>query len=124
MQITRQADAPDEPFDMDQGAHFDGDVRRRDFGAIPTPSGTAFAVTFAPGARTHWHAHPDGQVLYVTDGEGRVGSRDGSVTPIHIGDLVYAAPGEEHWHGAATTEPVTHVALSFGATAWAERVEG
>ena len=27
-------------------------------------------VTFTPGARTAWHAHPVGQVLVVTSGQG------------------------------------------------------
>ena len=26
-------------------------------------------VRFTPGARTAWHTHPQGQLLYVTDGE-------------------------------------------------------
>ena len=25
----------------------------------------AITVMFEPGARTHWHSHPEGQVLYV-----------------------------------------------------------
>lgn len=28
------------------------------------------SVTFEPKARTHWHTHPKGQVLIVTDGQG------------------------------------------------------
>lgn len=28
------------------------------------------SVTFEPRARTHWHTHPKGQVLIVTDGNG------------------------------------------------------
>src|SRR4051812_44132161 len=31
---------------------------------------TAGAVAFEPGARTHWHTHPKGQVLLVIEGEG------------------------------------------------------
>ena len=29
------------------------------------------SVTFEPGARSHWHVHPVGQVLIVTSGVGR-----------------------------------------------------
>ena len=37
----------------------------------PAPSRViAGAVTFAPGARTHWHTHPFGQLLIVTAGAG------------------------------------------------------
>ena len=42
-------------------------------------------VWFAPGARTAWHSHPRGQMLYVTDGMGRVGKRSGEVTEIQAG---------------------------------------
>lgn len=120
MKIARRADAPVEPMAPD---HFHGPVSRRDLGAIETPDGTALLVRFPAGARTHWHSHPGGQVLYVTDGAGRVGTRDGRVEQIAAGDLVYAPPDEQHWHGAAAEAAVEHLALSFGDTAWAEPVE-
>lgn len=120
MKITRSTQARAEPTATD---HFHGPVTRRDLGSVDATDGTALLVRFSPGARTHWHSHPSGQVLFVTDGAGRVGTRDGRVEPIGAGDLVYASPGEEHWHGAATDQPVEHLALSFGATAWAEPVE-
>ena len=68
-------------------------------------------VRFAPGARTAWHRHPKGQTLYVTDGIGYVGTRDGQVQEIRPGDVVYVEPGEEHWHGAAPDSFMTHLAL-------------
>jgi quercetin dioxygenase-like cupin family protein len=34
------------------------------------------AVHFTPGARTAWHSHAGGQRLYVTEGRGRVQSRE------------------------------------------------
>jgi quercetin dioxygenase-like cupin family protein len=37
----------------------------------PSRVGTA-SVTFEPGARTAWHAHPLGQTLVITAGCGRV----------------------------------------------------
>lgn len=123
MKITRSGDAADGPVDA---SHFDGPVTRRDYGALEAPEGSALLVSFPAGARTHWHSHPAGQILYVTDGTGRVGTRDGRVAEVQAGDLVYAPPGEEHWHGAAEDRPVRHLALSFGATEWrepAERVE-
>lgn len=119
MRIARSADAPDEPFD---NGHFSGPVTRRDFGPVDHPSGTALLVSFPAGARTDWHSHPDGQVLYVVEGNGRVGTRDGSVERISAGDLVVAPPDEEHWHGASEDASVRHLALSFGETAWLERV--
>lgn len=120
MKTIRRTDSPAEPVDQ---AHFDGEATRRDHGTIDAPPGSALIVRFSAGARTHWHSHPGGQVLYVTDGTGRVGTRNGRVERVHAGDLVYAAPDEEHWHGGAEDAGVEHLALSFGDTAWAEPVE-
>ena len=120
MRVTRSADAPDQPFEQPT---FTGTVSRRDYGALEHPKGTALLVSFPAGVRTHWHSHPDGQVLYIVDGDGRVGTRDGDVAHVQAGDLVYAPPDEEHWHGASEDEAVRHLALSFGDTAWHEPVE-
>jgi quercetin dioxygenase-like cupin family protein len=113
-------DQPSEPAGND---HFSGEVRRRDLAAVDAPSGTALLVTFEPGARTHWHSHPNGQFLYAVEGEGRVVARDGEVARLRAGDLVYAPPGEEHWHGATESERLSHLALSFGETEWLEEVD-
>jgi quercetin dioxygenase-like cupin family protein len=120
MRVTRSADAPDQAFDQPT---FSGVVTRRDYGTLEHPRGTALVVSFPPGVRTDWHSHPDGQVLYIVEGRGRVGTRDGDVARVAAGDLVYAPPDEEHWHGASEEEPVRHLALSFGDTAWQEPVE-
>ncbi|MDS0136511.1 MULTISPECIES: cupin domain-containing protein [unclassified Amycolatopsis] len=68
-------------------------------------------VQFAPGARTHWHRHPLGQVLVVTDGTGYVQRRGGPARLIRPGDTVRVAAGEWHWHGATDTTPLTHLAI-------------
>jgi quercetin dioxygenase-like cupin family protein len=68
-------------------------------------------VRFAPGARTAWHHHPNGQTLYVTDGIGLVATRTGGVREIRPGDVVYTEPGEEHWHGATPDRFMAHVAM-------------
>ena len=68
-------------------------------------------VRFAPGARTAWHSHPQGQTLYVTDGIGLVASRGGDVVEIRPGDVVSIEPGEEHWHGATPDRFMAHVAM-------------
>src|ERR1700753_1584573 len=57
-------------------------------------------VTFEPGARTAWHTHPLGQTLIVTSGLGWVQREGGPVEEIRPGDVVWFAPGEEHWNGA------------------------
>ena len=69
------------------------------------------AVTFEPGARTAWHTHPLGQVLIVTAGTGRVQRWGGPVEAIFPGDVVWFEPGEKHWHGAAPTTAMTHIAI-------------
>jgi quercetin dioxygenase-like cupin family protein len=66
---------------------------------------------FTPGARTNWHSHAVGQTLYITDGMGFVGTRDGSVLRVRAGDTVYTAPGEEHWHGASSAHFMSHIVL-------------
>ncbi len=82
----------------------------------------AIAVMFAPRARTFWHSHPGGQVLYVTSGAGRIGTESGEVVPIGPGDVVYASPGEMHWHGATPTSYLVHLSLTTGgATVWESR---
>lgn len=68
-------------------------------------------VRFTPGARTNWHSHALGQALYIVDGEGLVGSRDGTVLHVRAGDTVWTPAGEEHWHGGTPTSCMSHVAM-------------
>ena len=120
MRVTRSADVAATA--MDPG-HFNGAASARDLGAYEEPDGGVLLVSFPAGVRSHWHRHPGGQFLYVTDGRGRVGTRDGAVADVMPGDLVHAPPGEEHWHGAATDAGVSHLAVSLGSTEWLEEVE-
>ena len=69
------------------------------------------SVTFEPGARTAWHTHPLGQTLIVTAGAGLVERDAGRVEEIRPGDVVQFAPNEKHWHGAAPTTAMTHIAI-------------
>jgi len=83
-------------------------------------------VTFEPGARTAWHTHPLGQTLIVTAGCGLVQREGGPIEEIRPGDVVWFAPGEKHWHGAASTTAMTHIAiqeqLDGKAVDWLEQV--
>jgi len=83
-------------------------------------------VTFEPGARTAWHTHPLGQTLIVTAGCGRVQKEGGPIDEIRPGDIVWIAPGEKHWHGAAPTTAMTHIAivenLDGNSSDWLEHV--
>jgi quercetin dioxygenase-like cupin family protein len=58
-------------------------------------------VQFTPGARTAWHAHPNGQKIWVLEGVGLAQRRGGPIEVIRSGDRVFFEPGEDHWHGAA-----------------------
>ena len=80
-------------------------------GEAPARVGGA-VVTFEPGARTAWHTHPLGQTLIVTSGCGRAQREGGPVEHIRPGDVVWFAPGEKHWHGAAPTTAMTHIAIA------------
>lgn len=68
-------------------------------------------VTFEPCSRTAWHTHPLGQTLIVTSGCGRVQRWGGSIEEIRPGDIVLIGPNEKHWHGAAPTTAMAHIAI-------------
>jgi quercetin dioxygenase-like cupin family protein len=84
------------------------------------------SVTFEPGARTAWHTHPLGQTLIVTAGCGRARHWGGPIEEIRPGDVIWIPPGEKHWHGAAPTTAMTHIAiqeqLDGKAVDWMEKV--
>lgn len=87
----------------------------------------ATVVSFTPGARTAWHAHPVGQTLYCLSGVGRVQREGEPVQELHPGDTVMIPPDVRHWHGAAPDRLFAHLAMSeiteAGAgTAWFEKV--
>lgn len=69
-------------------------------------------VTFEPGARSAWHTHPVGQRLVVTSGLGLTQEWGKPVQVIRPGDVVWCPPGVKHWHGAAPTSAMTHLAVT------------
>jgi quercetin dioxygenase-like cupin family protein len=124
MDINRSGSQPSGKGDPE---HFTGSVRIDPLFQAPPPARVlGAAVTFEPGARTYWHSHPLGQTLVVVAGAGRVQKWGDSVVEIHPGDVVWAPPGEKHWHGAASASAVTHFAIQEaldGKTAeWMEEV--
>ena len=91
---------------------FTGTVRIDPLFTAPDPARARGAsVTFEPGARTAWHTHPLGQTLIVTAGSGRVQREGGPIEEIRPGDVIWFATGEKHWHGAAPTTSMTHIAI-------------
>lgn len=106
---------------------FTGNVRIDPLFQAPDPARAVGAiVTFEPGARTAWHTHPLGQTLIVTSGFGRVQRWGSPVEEIRPGDVVWFAPGEKHWHGAAPSAAMSHIAiqerLDGNAVDWMEKV--
>mgnify|MGYP005998019247 CR=1 FL=1 len=107
--------------------YFTGTVRMDPLISAPAPARlNGLAVTFEPGARTNWHTHPLGQTLIVTAGAGRAQKEGEEIVRLAPGDVVWFAPGEKHWHGAAPDCAMTHIALQEaleGTTAdWLEPV--
>ncbi len=124
MEIKRNGSQPSTagPVDWFTGAvridsRFNGTDPARVAGAI---------VTFEPMARTAWHTHPLGQTLIVISGCGRAQRWGGPIEEIRAGDIIWIPPGEKHWHGAAPTTAMTHVAvqeqLDGKAVDWMEKV--
>ncbi len=107
--------------------YFTGTVRIDPLFSPPDPARVAMAlVTFEPSARTAWHTHPFGQTLIVQSGCGRVQREGGPIEEIRPGDVVWFAPGEKHWHGAAPTTAMSHIAvqekLNGSPVTWLEHV--
>jgi quercetin dioxygenase-like cupin family protein len=107
--------------------YFTGTVWQDPINQAPAPARVNVGrVTFEPGARTAWHTHPLGQTLFVLSGCGRVQSEGGPVREIRAGDVVWIPPGEKHWHGAAPTTMMCHLAvqeqLNGSPATWLEHV--
>lgn len=58
-------------------------------------------VYFEPGARSHWHSHPSGQILLITDGAGFHQIEGQPKQNLKKGDVVTCPPNVLHWHGAS-----------------------
>ena len=106
---------------------FTGTVRVDPLFVAPAPGTVSGAlVTFEPGARTDWHTHPAGQMLVVTAGCGRVQQEGHAMQEIRPGDVVTIPANSRHWHGAAPTTAMSHIAVQEqrdgSAVTWMEKV--
>lgn len=124
MRVTRAGTQPSQKGPADW---FTGSVRIDPLFQVGAPGRVAgVQVTFEPCSRTHWHAHPLGQTLIVVSGMGRVQEWGGPVQEIRPGDVVWTPPGVKHWHGAAPTTAMSHLAIQEAldgkVVAWMEKV--
>jgi quercetin dioxygenase-like cupin family protein len=109
MEIARNGSQPSRKAPAE---YFTGTVRIDPVFPVREPSRvSAGCVTFEPGARTAWHTHPLGQTLIILSGLGWVQRESGPIEEARSGDVVWFPPGLKHWHGAAPTTAMTHIAI-------------
>jgi quercetin dioxygenase-like cupin family protein len=109
MEIRR---AGSQPSGKGPARYFTGTVRVDPMFPATAPSRVNGGhVTFEPGARSNWHTHPLGQTLVITSGLGWVQREGGPIEDVRVGDIVWFPPGLKHWHGAAPTTAMTHIAI-------------
>jgi quercetin dioxygenase-like cupin family protein len=70
--------------------------------------------SFEPGARSAWHSHDKGQLLFVEQGRARVQRKGEPMKELGVGESDYTPPGVVHWHGAVPDQKFVQIALGFG----------
>ena len=121
MRVFRSRDTPLRPADA---TSFAGAVQTKLLAA--SDEGTPvhlYHVEFGDGGRTNWHTHSGPQWLFIIDGRVRVQKWGEPPQEVEAGDAVAIAPGEKHWHGAASGSRGTHLAVNVNVkTEWLEPV--
>lgn len=78
---------------------------------------------FEAGARSYWHSHERGQLLFVEQGKMRTQKRGGAMKELGTNDTDYTGPNVAHWHGAVPDQAAIQVNVGFGGGAtWMEEV--
>jgi 4-carboxymuconolactone decarboxylase len=102
----------------DEAARFTGKTE-----ALENEGAAVTRRRFETGARTAWHSHPRGQLLFVQQGRARVQKRGEPFRDLGPGESDYTGPDVIHWHGATSSSPLIHVAVGFGGeTKWLDKV--
>ena len=74
-----------------------------------------YNVTFEPGCRNNWHIHEadqgGGQILICVAGRGYYQEEGKDAIEMKPGDVVNIPAGVKHWHGAASDEWFSHLAI-------------
>ncbi len=83
-------------------------------------------VTFEKTARTNWHTHSKGQMLYIISGVGQIQKWGEPIIEVKSGDIIWFPSGIKHWHGATQNNAMSHLALvpfaEENTTVWLEKV--
>lgn len=119
-------EAPFEKGELSTAKNHTGDIWLNELSAGDATFDAGIAVaTYAPRAVLDWHAHPGGQVLVITEGDGFYQERGKPGRVVHKGDVIKSAPGVEHWHGATPTSSFAYWAVTptqKGKTVWLKPV--
>jgi quercetin dioxygenase-like cupin family protein len=70
--------------------------------------------SFEPGARSAWHTHDKGQLIFVESGRARTQKKGQPMKELATGESDYTAANVMHWHGATPKDRLVQVAVSFG----------
>ena len=82
-----------------------------------------YEVCFAPGSRTVWHTHSGEQLLVTLSGHCIVQCVGAPARHLAPGGSIRVPAGTQHWHGALTGGPASHLALNaHGPTDWGRPV--
>lgn len=68
-------------------------------------------ITLAPNSYTHWHSHPGGQTMIITDGEGVYQSKGKGKVKIKKGDVIETMGGLYHWSGSAPNSSLSYISI-------------
>jgi quercetin dioxygenase-like cupin family protein len=98
--------------------NFIGNIQR----LTETPPGQITYIHFDAGARTRWHVHEKGQLVFVEEGVGLEQQKGGPVREIHAGEVIWCPPGVPHWHGAAPDKAGTQYNVTRGKIEWLDQV--
>ena len=98
-------------------ANFTGTVRSVDASNV-----RAVRFQYDAGARSYWHTHDGIQILLLEQGRGRMQVQGQRVQELVPGQPVLLAAGLAHWHGAATDQGLTQIAVNVGGVTWGKPV--
>ena|SRR5687768_17543916 len=97
-----------------QDANFTGKSTQLDASKV-----SAGRRLFEAGARSNWHSHPNGQLVFNESGIGLHQVQGKPIEQLKSGQSAYVGPNVVHWHGAAPDTSFTQLSVGWGgATQW------